>query len=70
MDEQKTAPGHEGCFFCENIRPMFRRRWSEASQDHFRNARVEVLKGIRSLLDDRIANLSRKESKGTPVTVE
>ena len=75
MDEQKTATGehtgqHEGCFFCQNVRPMFRRRWSDATQDHFRQARVEFLKGIRSLIDDRIANMSRRESKGTSVTVE
>jgi hypothetical protein len=31
---------------------------------------VEFLKGIRSLLDQRIAALSREERKGTHVTVE
>jgi hypothetical protein len=44
--------------------------WSDATKDHFRNSRIEFLKGIRSLLDDRIANLSREEHKGTRVTVE
>ena len=44
---------------------------SEATRDHFRNSRVEFLKGLRSLLDDRIAHLSRAdESKGTHVNVE
>ena len=52
------------------VLPMLERRWSEASRGHFRNARVEFLKGIRSLIDDRIADLSREERKGTRVTVE
>ena len=38
---------------------------------HFRNSRVEFLKGVRSLLDDRIEHLSRRpEQKGQRVTVE
>jgi hypothetical protein len=44
--------------------------WSEATQDHFRNSRIEFLKGIRSLIDDRIGRLSRDEPKGTKVVVE
>ena len=50
--------------------PMLERIWSDATRDHFRNSRVEFLKGLRSLLDDRIAHLSREEQKGTRVTVE
>ncbi len=38
--------------------------------DHFRQARIEVLKGIRELLDHRIEQLSRGPQKGTRVTVE
>ena len=49
---------------------MLERCWSEATRDHFRNSRVEFLKGMRSLLDDRIAHLSHEERKGTHVTVE
>jgi len=76
MDE-KTAQGHEaphsqaaGCFFCTTALPLLERCWSEATRDHFRASRVEFLKGIRSLIDDRIAHLSREESKGTTVPVE
>ena len=69
MEERKNE-GQPGCFFCLNVKPFFRKRWSEATQDHFRSSRVEFLKGIRSLLDERIANLSRHEAKGTQVTVE
>ncbi len=50
---------------------MLERWWSESTNDHFRNSRIEFLKGIRSLIDDRIAHLSRQaERKGTHVTVE
>jgi hypothetical protein len=44
--------------------------WSERTGDRFRSARVEFLKGVRSLLDDRIDRLSRRSEKGTPITVE
>ena len=44
--------------------------WSEATSDHFRNSRIEFLKGLRSLIDDRISRLSRNEAKGTRVVVE
>ncbi len=62
------APGGQ-CFFCA-VLPMLERRWDEASRGHFKNARIEFLKGIRSLIDDRIDHLSRHEAKGTRVVVE
>lgn len=43
---------------------------SEAAWDHLRNARVEFLKAIRTLIDERIENLTRTEKKGTTVPVE
>ena len=49
---------------------MFERTWTDATRDHFRNSRVEFLKGIRSILDARIARLSREHQKGTHVVVE
>jgi hypothetical protein len=49
---------------------MLERRWEEATRGHFRAARVEFLKGLRSLIDDRISNLSAEERKGTRVVVE
>ena len=66
--EETKAP--RGCFICETAIPMLEKCWSEATRDHFRNSRVEFLKGIRSLIDDRIAHLSKEEPKGTHVTVE
>ena len=70
MDEEKKTAEAPGCFYCLNVKPFLRRAWSEATQDHFRTARMEFLKGVRSMLDERIANLSKHESKGTHVTVE
>ncbi|MBZ5584132.1 MAG: hypothetical protein LAQ30_18345 [Acidobacteriia bacterium] len=74
MEEEKTtaaptgAPG-ASCFFC-TVLPMLERRWDEATRGHFKNARIEFLKGVRSLIDDRIARLATEERKGTHVTVE
>ncbi len=73
MAEEKSSGGGPaaatGCLFC-TVLPMLERRWSEATQGHFKNARIEFLKGVRSMIDDRIAQLSKEEAKGTHVTVE
>jgi hypothetical protein len=73
METENTsqAEAHRhGCFFCTTAIPLLEQCWSEATRDHFRNSRLEFLKGIRSLVDDRIAQLSKQETKGTRVTVE
>ena len=74
MDENTAAAGTHahagGCFFCDTAIPMLENMVGPATRDHFRNSRVEFLKGLRGLLDERIAHLSREESKGTHVTVE
>jgi hypothetical protein len=70
--EEKTAAGEtgeNGCFFCTML-PLIERRWSEATLGHFRNSRIEFLRGLRSLIDDRIAHLAKEEAKGTHVPVE
>ena len=38
--------------------------------EHFRQARIEILKGIRSLIDHRIESLAQKGQKGTHISVE
>jgi hypothetical protein len=44
---------------------------SAAAGEHFRNARIEMLKGFRELLDQRIQSLSEKQQhKGTKLNVE
>jgi len=72
MEEKTARPESHGpgCLFCDTVRPFLERCWSDTTRDHFRNSRVEFLKGIRSLIDARIAHLSREHPKGTHVTVE
>jgi len=43
---------------------------SEAARQHFKNSRIEFLKAIRSVIDERIEHLSASEQQGTKVTVE
>jgi hypothetical protein len=43
---------------------------SEEAKGHFRQSRVELLKGIRRIIDDRIDRVSQKGAKGTHVVVE
>jgi hypothetical protein len=77
MDEQQSAPhqhAHSGCFICEVAAPQIEafldHVWPKDTREHFRNARVEVLKGMRSMLDARIEHLSKQHQKGAKVTVE
>ena len=42
----------------------------EAALGHFRSARVEILKGIRAIIDERISHIECTQQKGTKVTVE
>ena len=42
----------------------------EDAANHFREARIEVLRGIRALIDHRIDHLSRAKNTGTRVVVE
>jgi hypothetical protein len=59
-----------GCFVCQIAIPFLKDLWPEGAREHFRNSRVEFLKGVRSVIDDRIERLSRNERKGQHVTVE
>ena len=40
------------------------------ASEHFRNAALEFMKGMRDLLDQRIQNMSEAQSKGTKLNVE
>ncbi len=42
----------------------------ESATKHFREARIEMLRGFRELIDCRIEHLSQKNSTGTRVVVE
>ncbi len=70
---QNAAEGREECLcraawkqLCE----LLPESPSDRTRDHFRSSRVEFLKGIRSLIDDRIERIQKTESKGTHVAVE
>jgi hypothetical protein len=43
---------------------------SDRTREHFKNSRIEFLKGIRSLIDDRIERIQSTGQKGTHVVVE
>ena len=61
--------GGKGPMLSEMIRMMMP---SEAAGEHFRNAGLELMKGFRELLDQRIQACSQPttETKGTKVNVE
>ena len=65
-----ATTGAHGCFVCNVALPFLEHLCPADAGNHFRASRVEFLKGIRSLLDDRIARMSPEEHKGTHVTVE
>ena len=72
MDEttSRTHTHPQGCYFCTTAIPLLEQCWSDTTRGHFRASRIEFLKGIRSLIDDRISRLQRDEPKGTRVVVE
>jgi hypothetical protein len=76
-DETTGAAGHvhgSDCICCEAsdvIRKVLRAIGpSESVSAHFRQSRIEFLKGIRALLDERINHIGREPHKGTRVVVE
>jgi hypothetical protein len=72
MEEKTTAaePRAPGCLLCNVALPFLEQLWPENTRQHFRNSRVEFLKGVRSIIDARIEHLSREHQKGTHVVVE
>ena len=76
-DKTDSAAVHgPGCFFCTTAMPLLERYFSvdrcvsETTREHFKASRVEFLKGLRGIIDDKIAYLSKEEVRGTRVTVE
>ena len=68
-----SAPSQAQCL-CMGMGPklteMLQSR-SEAATGHLRNARIEFLKAMRTMIDERIEHLaSAQKKKGTRVTVE
>jgi len=75
-NDAKAAPAPEGAevnCLCMGMGPKVTAMLqckSESARQHFRNSRVEFLKAIRTLIDERIEYLSRTQKRGTTVTVE
>ncbi len=72
-EKGKARMEHETCCcpFC-----LSRRMMDEAKEQysgfftHLRNARIEVLRAFRTLIDERISNLEGKKKKVTKVKVD
>jgi len=43
---------------------------SPAVKEHLKSSRIEFLKAIRTVIDERIEHLSKAEERGTKVAVE
>ena len=67
----ESAANQQHHCICQDIANIMRSFGpSESVVEHFRNARVEVLKGIRQMIDERIEQTQKKEAKGTSFGVE
>lgn len=77
VKNEQTSSTHaaEDCA-CHGKGPEFTRVFTKMFEpppgagQHFRQARIEFLKGIRALIDHRIEHLSRASQKGAKITVE
>ncbi len=72
-EQSQSAPRSE-CF-CDGAGPRFTHKAREmranVTAEHFRNAGVEILKGIRTILDAGIDRLGRDPNlRGTTVNVD
>jgi hypothetical protein len=61
--------------FCDSIREGLHQIADmvtppQSARDHFRESRIEMLKGIRDILDHRIDRLSRRQTQGARVPVD
>lgn len=61
-----------GCMGVGPIVTEFARKLgpSEEVTGHFRAARLEILKGLRAMLDEQIAGMAEPPKQGTKFTVE
>lgn len=62
---------HERCL-CYEVLDMFRSRLgvSPRVKQHLANSRIEILKAIREVIDERIEHLSKPGQQGTKIRVE
>ncbi len=78
MNEQQTDQGATGkgvtrerCL-CYEVLELFRARLGVSPQvrQHLANSRIEFLKAIREVIDERIEDLSKAGQRGTKIPVE
>jgi len=78
MNEQQTSrsttekvASHERCL-CHEVLDLFRSRLGVPPQvrQHLDNSRIEFLKAIRAVIDERIKHLSQPGPQGTKIPVE
>ncbi|MGH9720690.1 MAG: hypothetical protein ACRD8O_10790 [Bryobacteraceae bacterium] len=72
-ESERTSSGSAGCYCMgggPQLSDVLRKCIPEETREHFRNSRIELLKALRSLIDQRIEHLSRTQQKGTTVPVE
>jgi hypothetical protein len=57
---------------CREVLDQFREHLNVAPEicEHFKNSRIEFLKGIRAIIDSRIERLSSKSPRGAKIAVE
>jgi hypothetical protein len=69
--KKAAAAGPEGCL-CREVLSQLRvcLGISPDVQEHFNNSRIEFLKGIRAVIDQRIEHLSSTGQQGTKISVE
>ena len=74
-DEPVSKPGTPEIGYCpcldlgEHIAALLGIR-SPGARQHLRNARIEMLKAVRAIIDERIEHLSRAGAKGTKIAVD
>ncbi len=72
---KRTVRRNANPAFAETVGPAMRELLDritppEEARRHFQAARVEMLKGLRSLIDARIAHFSKGSRKGEKIEVE
>lgn len=69
--EANQSASPERCL-CREVLDQFRQNFgiSENVREHFTNSRLEFLKGIRAVIDNRIESLGKAGQRGTKIAVE
>jgi hypothetical protein len=70
--QNATQPLIQERCLCRELVNQFREAFdvSPKVREHFTNSRIEFLKGIRAVIDNRIEHLSNTGQRGTKIAVE